>query len=146
LALRALDEWWESSPQTKGGMSKADLFSVGVKEFQEAWAFLYFPVQSIGHAFMGAMERDDVRYEEMIERQQASEEQEAQGNALDHHPNTGQGCVKHDHCDDSHFCNTEKLCEPNEECHFNHDSINGKCPKGPAKQVGPGGGDRKDDL
>jgi len=68
LALDSMLKWWDSSPLTKdGSLSQADLRSVPMKEFQESWAFIYFPVQSIGHAFMGAMERPEVRAEEQMQ-------------------------------------------------------------------------------
>jgi len=83
LALKAFDDWWKQSPLTQdGGLSKDEMFSVSVREFQESWAFLYFPVQSIGHAFIGAMEHDEVRYMEMMEEQ---EEEHERRKKIGHH-------------------------------------------------------------
>jgi len=145
LAMKALVEWWESSPLTKDGkLSKDELYSVTTKEFQESWAFLYFPVQSIGHAFMGAMERDDVRYEEMLEQQEEDKQRQAQ---LKHSPgghddNVGQSCKQHSHCAKGYFCNAQHICENDAECHFNHDAVDKTCPNGATKMQAAG----KDDL
>jgi len=121
LALKALQEWWQTGTKD-GKLTAAQLTDLGVKEFQESWAFLYFPVQSIGHAFIGAMENDFVRNED------AQPDEARQVRAA-------RSCRQHKDCEDvDAFCNSEGECASHDECHHDHDSIDSKCPKGAATQ------------
>ena len=105
------------------------------KEFQESWAFLYFPVQSIGHAFFGAMENDEARYEDHMEEQEVAQQQQQE---IGHQSTPRHSCNKHSDCQelgDTFFCSESRICSADTECHYDHDAIDKQCPRGALKSV-----------
>lgn len=88
---------------------------------------MYFSTQSIGHAFMGAMERDDVRMEEYAQQQEGYGEQQQQ---------QGPQCSSHNDCNahEGYFCSASRVCEPDAECHHSQDAIDGACPRGATQE------------